>query len=132
MLLITRHSVCVYYWLKGGCCNEGWTSIKTFKERKGFNTRRIRRDSRHYKGAVQKYENGQIKHFKPEAIKKLSDLFNLPPVYFLFDNVPDYNPKEPLDKLADHFGAWFVTFMKHFNDLNDEGRERSCISTVWI
>lgn len=76
------------------------------------------------KGAVQKYENGQIRNFKVDSIRKLCQIFELSPVYFIFDNVPDYYAKEPIELLKAHFGAWFVDFMGNFNDLNQDGKTK--------
>lgn len=76
------------------------------------------------KAAIQKYETGQIKNFKAESIKKLCEIFEVSPVYFIFDNVPDYYAKEPIELLKAHFGTWFVTFMKNFNDLNQHAKTK--------
>lgn len=42
------------------------------------------------KGAVQKYESGQIRNLKADTIKKFCELFGSPPVFFIFDDVPDF------------------------------------------
>lgn len=76
------------------------------------------------KGAVQKYENGQIKNFKVDSIRKLCQIFELSPVYFVFDNVPDYYAKEPIEMLKAHFGVWFVDFLRNFNELNQDGKTK--------
>lgn len=76
------------------------------------------------KAAVQKYETGQIKNFKAETIKKLCEIFEVSPVYFIYDNVPDYFAKEPIELLRAHFRNWFIVFMKNFNDLNQHGKTK--------
>lgn len=76
------------------------------------------------KAAIQKYETGQIKNFKSESIKTMCELFEVSPVYFIFDNVPDYYAKEPIELLKAHFGTWFVDFMSNFNDLNQHGKTK--------
>lgn len=45
------------------------------------------------KVTIQKYENGQIKNFKTDIIKKLTNYFGVPPVNFIYDygEIPDYS-----------------------------------------
>lgn len=88
------------------------------------------------KGAIQKYESGQIINLKVDSIRKLSDLFQIAPGYFIFDDIPDYGVMENVkDVLSIHFGQWFITFLKNFHDLNDEGKEkvyRYCLDMAMI
>lgn len=42
------------------------------------------------KATVQKYESGQIRNFKSDTIRTLSDLFGLPPAYFIYNEIPSY------------------------------------------
>ena len=72
------------------------------------------------KGAVQKYESGQISNFKADTIKKLSETFGSPPVYFMYDRVPEING--PVNEvLKSHFGEWMMTFLKNMDELNESG-----------
>lgn len=75
------------------------------------------------KGAVQKYESGQIVNFKTDSIKKLTEVFELPPAYFVFDVVPDYTA-DAIGMLEFHFGSWIVDFVTNINGLNEYGRQK--------
>lgn len=42
------------------------------------------------KGAIHKYETGQIQGFKRESAYKLASLFGISPLHFIFDEIPDF------------------------------------------
>lgn len=75
------------------------------------------------KGAIHKYESGQIKNFKPEALKELTELFGLPPAFFIFDEVP--NMGENLEEsIVKYVGSWFSIFVDDLRSLNLEGQAK--------
>lgn len=80
------------------------------------------------KGAVQKYESGQIVNFRSDTIRKLCDLFGMAPVYFVYDDIAeDYisqNSMEIRSMIVAHFGARFVKFLDTMNMLNEDGRQK--------
>lgn len=76
------------------------------------------------KAAVQKYESGAIKNFKSDTIRKLCQLFNVPPAYFIFDRVPDLSTDEMKDILISHFGSWLISFLERLDNLNYMGKEK--------
>lgn len=73
------------------------------------------------KGAVQKYESGQIKNFKSDSVKRLTEFFEVPPIYFIFDDVPDLAPKDLRKTFEAHFGKWVSSFIENANKLNEDG-----------
>lgn len=78
------------------------------------------------KGAVQKYESGQITNFRTETIKQLSVLFGIAPAYFIFEDVEeDYssaNSENLRNMIILHFGERFVKFLDVLDTLNEDGR----------
>lgn len=77
------------------------------------------------KGAVQKYESGQITNFRADTIKQLCDLCGIAPAYFVYDHVEEEysssNSKELRNMLIAHFGQRFINFLDVLNMLNEEG-----------
>lgn len=80
------------------------------------------------KGAVQKYETGQITNFRSDTIKKLSILYGIAPVYFIFEDVEeDYssaNSESLRNMIILHFGERFVKFLDVLDTLNEDGRTK--------
>lgn len=80
------------------------------------------------KGAVQKYESGQIVNFRSDTIRELCDLFGLAPAYFIYDDTAeDYisqNSMEIRSMIVAHFGAKFVKLLDTLHMLNEDGRKK--------
>lgn len=80
------------------------------------------------KGAVQKYESGQITNFRSDTIRKLCQLFKIAPAYFIFDHVAeDYSStdsRELRNMVIMHFGERFISFLDVLNTLNEDGRRK--------
>lgn len=80
------------------------------------------------KGAVQKYETGQIGNFRADTIKKLSILYGIAPVYFIFEDVEeDYssaNSEQLRNMIILHFGEKFIRFLDVLDTLNEDGRTK--------
>lgn len=74
------------------------------------------------KAAVQKYENGTIQNFKSDTIRKLCETFQRPPVYFLFNRIPDLSSSDTKELLVMHFGNWLLSFLESLDDLNGKGK----------
>lgn len=81
------------------------------------------------KGAVQKYETGQITNFRSDTIKKLCNLFGIAPAYFVFEDVAeDYsstNSKNLRNMIILHFGERFIKFLDVLDTLNEDGRTKA-------
>lgn len=75
------------------------------------------------KGAIQKYENGQIRNFKSDTIKKLTNYFGVPPVNFIYDSgeVPDYGEPAIESFLYTYFENRSGEILRRMNSLNEEG-----------
>lgn len=84
------------------------------------------------KAAIQKYESGRVVNLKQETIKKLTDLFEVPPTTFLdcsdWDNyAEEINLSEQvktIELLQKHFGGEAVTLLHIFSELNILGKEK--------
>lgn len=98
--------------------------IRRFRIRRGLTQEELGNMLGVTKGAIQKYENGQIKNFKAETIRKLSDIFKVPPVYFIYDETPPYMTKAVKESLIDVFGEDFNKFLHHMHDLNEIGKRK--------
>lgn len=98
--------------------------LKRLRLEKGLTQEELGRIVGVTKAAIQKYESGQIKNFKAESIRKLSDYFGMAPVYFIFDDVPEYSHKDITKLWERHFGSWFVAFLETMNSLNEDGKKK--------
>lgn len=80
------------------------------------------------KGAVQKYESGQIVNLRADMIRKICLLFRTTPAYFVFDDVVELHNSLDTKRLRRiiiaHFGERFVEFLDVFNMLNKDGRKK--------
>ena len=75
------------------------------------------------KGAIQKYECGQIRNFKADTIKVLCEYFHVPPAYFIYNEIPNHS-KDIHSLLSEYFGGWYLDFMTTFTSLNEEGQRK--------
>ena len=83
------------------------------------------------KAAVQKYESGRIVNLKQETIKKLTDLFEVPPTTFLDCSDWDKYANEinlteqvqTIELLQKHFGDDAVMLLHLYSELNTLGKE---------
>lgn len=98
--------------------------IRRFRTKKGLTQEELGKMLGVTKGAIQKYENGQIKNFKAETIRKLSDIFMIPPVYFIYDQLPPYMTKAVKETLIDTFGKDFNELFQNMYELNDFARKK--------
>lgn len=75
------------------------------------------------KGAIQKYESGQIRNFKADTIKILSEYFKVSPIHFIYDALPNHS-KDINELLSEYFGGWYLDFMSTFTSLNEDGQRK--------
>lgn len=97
--------------------------IREFRLAKGITQKELGDILGITKGAVQKYENGQIRNFKADTIKKLTEYFKVPPAHFIYDlnEIPDYG-KDAIEVFLElYFGERASRFMKNVNSMNDDG-----------
>lgn len=84
------------------------------------------------KAAVQKYESGRVVNLKQETIKKLTDLFEVPPTTFLDCSDWDKYAEEvnlaeqvkTLELIQKHFGDGAVELVHIYSELNAYGQEK--------
>lgn len=84
------------------------------------------------KAAVQKYESGRVVNLKQETIKKLADIFEVPPTTFLDCEDWDVYAKEvnlaeqikTIELLQKHFGEGAVELLHIYSELNSLGQEK--------
>lgn len=84
------------------------------------------------KAAVQKYESGLVVNLKQDTIKKLTDLFEVPPTTFLdcsdWDNyAEEVNLSEQvktIELIQKQFGDDAVMLLHIFSELNILGKEK--------
>lgn len=75
------------------------------------------------KGAIQKYESGQIRNFKADTIKSLAEFFDVSPLCFIYDEMPSSN-EDIHSILSAYFGGWYIDFMTNFTTLTEEGQKK--------
>lgn len=75
------------------------------------------------KGAIQKYEAGQIRNFKADTIQVLAEFFDVSPLYFIYDEIPFHNG-DVHSLLSAYFGGWYIDFMMNFTTLTEAGQKK--------
>ena len=73
------------------------------------------------KPAVQKYENGGINNLKRETIQKLCELFRVPPIFFIYENLADLPVENDFPRL---YGKELFDMANTLNSLNDVGQQK--------
>lgn len=84
------------------------------------------------KAAVQKYESGRVVNLKQETIKKLTDLFEVPPTTFLDCSDWDKYAEEvnlseqvkTIELLQKHFGDGAVALVHIYSELSTLGQAK--------
>ena len=84
------------------------------------------------KAAVQKYESGRVINLKQETIKKLTEIFDVPPTTFIDCGEWDNHAKEinlaeqvkTIELLQKHFGDGAVELIHIYSELSVSGQEK--------
>lgn len=84
------------------------------------------------KAAIQKYESGRVVNLKQETIKKLTDIFDVPPTTFLDCSEWDAHAKEinlaeqvkTIELIQKHFGDGAVVLVHIYSELSVSGQEK--------
>ena len=81
------------------------------------------------KAAVQKYESGRVINLKQDTIKKLSDIFEVPPTTFLDwdSHAKETNLAEQvktIELLQKHFGEGAVELLHIYSELDLIGQKK--------
>lgn len=77
------------------------------------------------KAAIQKYESGQVQ-LKQSTIKRLCEIFNVSPSYFIYDNLEDILRAEVhcIELVERTFGKEVVDLLEDFTTLNEVGKKK--------
>ena len=82
------------------------------------------------KAAVQKYESGQVQNLKQAVIKKLCEVFDKTPSYFIFDDFDSELEKELKTELKfvqivqKKYGEEVYRILEAVVDLNDDSKKK--------
>lgn len=79
------------------------------------------------KAAIQKYESGQVQNLKSSHISKLSELFQLPPWEFVFDDEAIGRSQAPLEltyEIRSRHGDQVVATFEAILELNEAGQQK--------
>lgn len=82
------------------------------------------------KAAVQKYESGQVQNLKQSTIKKLCDIFNKYPDYFIFDEFDNWLEEELKKEVAfveiieKRYGKDVFHIFETVIELNDSSKKK--------
>lgn len=82
------------------------------------------------KAAVQKYESGQVQNLKQSTIKKLCEIFNKYPDYFIFDDFDSELEKELRKEvefvqiMEKKYGKDVISIFEVVIDLNEESKKK--------
>ena len=81
------------------------------------------------KAAVQKYESNRVVNLKQETIKKLSEIFEVPPTTFLdwdayAEEVNLSEQVHTIELVQKHFNNGAVTLLELYFELSPKGQER--------
>lgn len=82
------------------------------------------------KAAVQKYESGQVQNLKQSTIKKLCEVFNKYPDYFIFDDFDSQLEKELRQEvefvqiIEKKYGKDVISIFEVVIDLNEESKKK--------
>lgn len=82
------------------------------------------------KAAVQKYESGQVQNLKQSTIKKLCEIFNKYPDYFIYDEFDSWlegelkKEVEFVQIIEKKYGKEVVNIFEVIIDLNEDSRKK--------
>ncbi len=82
------------------------------------------------KAAVQKYESGQVQNLKQSTIKKLCEVFNKYPDYFIFDDFDSELEKELRQEvefvqiMEKKYGKDVISIFEVVIELNEESKKK--------
>lgn len=96
--------------------------IKNLRNEKGMTQGELAKVLGVTKPAVQKYENGGINNLKRETIQKLCEFFGVPPVFFIYDELPANDPYP--ESFRTIYGEKLANMAWMFDRLNQTGREK--------
>ena len=104
--------------------------IKKLRKEKGLTQEELGNYLGVKKAAIQKYESGQVQNLKQSTIKKLCEIFNKYPDYFIFDDF-DSELERQLRKevefvqiIEKRYGKDVIGIIEVIIDLNEYNRKK--------
>lgn len=94
--------------------------IRKFRLEKGWTQSDLAEKLGVTKPAVQKYENGGINNLKRETIQKLCELFRVPPIFFIYNDLPT---SDEIPKYS-YYGGEIFDMAKILGELNESGQKK--------
>ena len=103
------------------------SEIKRLRKERGYTQEELGKILGVQKSAIQKYEKGTIKNFKPETISKLCQAFDVTPGVF-FDSMLDTDKLsrevKVLEEISILFGSQAVDLLECFQAMNGQGKAK--------
>lgn len=105
--------------------------IKQLRISKGWTQEELGEKLGVKKAAVQKYESGQVQNLKQSTIKKLCELFNKYPDYFIFDDFDSELEKQLREELSfiqlieKRYGKETIEIFEVVIELNEEHKRKA-------
>lgn len=111
------------------------TKIKELRNSKGWTQEELGEKLGVKKAAIQKYEKGEIVNLKLATIKKLCEIFQIPPDQLIFPEADEmdkkYNSKELrfevklIEDIETMYGMEALEMFHGFTKLNDKGKTKA-------
>lgn len=102
--------------------------IKQLRKEKGLTQEELGNLLGVKKAAVQKYESGRVQNLKQETVKRLCEIFNREPSYFILtDRELEVNLREEvvfIERIERKYGKEVVSIIEIFIDLDDGGKDK--------
>ena len=86
------------------------------------------------RAAINKWESGMIKTIKKVYIQQIADIFGVTPTEIMcfeskYDEMEISEEVKVIEQIQMTFGKDFVKILQHFNELNEEGKQKA-IETI--
>lgn len=95
--------------------------IKTLRKKNEMTQEDLARALGLKKSSIQKYENGMVQNLKADTLRKLCNLFRVPPWFFIFPE--EFIPIDENEEIQLRNQAYFI--VKMYTHLNSEGRMKA-------
>lgn len=111
------------------------TKIKELRKQRGWTQEELGEKLGVKKAAIQKYEKGEIVNLKLATIKKLCEIFQIPPGQLIFPEAEEmdkkYNSKQlnfevkVIEDIETLYGMEALEMIHGFTKLNDKGKTKA-------
>lgn len=111
------------------------TKIKELRKLNGWTQEELGEKLGVKKSAIQKYEKGEIVNLKLATIKKLCEIFQMPPAKLIFPEAEEFDKKFDLNRLSFEvkvieeietlYGSQTIEIIHNFTKLNEKGKNHA-------